>query len=411
MDKKLSLKDRFSAAARIITRGTFTMPVSEWKNYGSFGADTNSGVAVNTSNAQKYSAVFACVSTYEWVMASLPLRVTRKENDKLIEVKDGELYDLLLYPNKYLNAFTFIGLMNARLQLYGNAVAVIQFNNKGVATDLIPVEWSSVQVRLINGQPVYVIDDPDTGVKGTFLYWQVIHFRINSRNGWVGTSPISFARESIGHGIAIDSFGADFFRKGGNLKGALETEGHLSDAEFKDWKRRWENYYGGAVGDHETPVLEYGMKYKQLGVPPNDAQFIESDIFRITDVARFFKMPPSIIGENTKNAFTSAEQQDIQFVKYSLSPLCKSQEAELEFKLMSRDNQQKVDIKYNLDWLLRGDMLSRARYEQTLVSSGILTRNEAREIEGKTPLPGLDEPLEPAFLTGKSENNPDNGNK
>ena len=72
---------------------------------------------------------------------------------------------------------------------------------------------------------------------------------------------------------------------------------------------------------------------------------------------------------------------------------------------MDRNNQETLDIKYNLDNLLRGDMLSRARYEQTLVASGILTRNEAREIENKAPLPGLDVPLDPAFLTGKNNNN------
>jgi HK97 family phage portal protein len=121
-------------------------------------------------------------------------------------------------------------------------------------------------------------------------------------------------------------------------------------------------------------------------------------------------VPPSIIGENSRNTFSNGEQQDIQFVKYSIAPICKMEEAELEFKLMDRNNQEKLDIKFNLDYLLRGDMLSRARYEQTLVSSGILTRNEAREIENKAPLKGLDVPLDPAFLTGK-QNSQDNKNE
>jgi len=401
MGKKLSLLDRFSAAADILTRGTFTMPVSEWKSNYYFGASTNSGIAVNEVTAQRYSAVFACVRLYEWVTASLPMKITRTEGNTLVEIKEGEIFDLLNYPNRFQNIYQFNALMNARLQLHGNALAIIKTDKSGRAVELVPVEWSSVNVRLVNGEPVYVVDDKETGIKGTFLYWEVIHYKINSRNGWVGLSPLTVARESIGHGLAIEQFGSGFFKKGGNLKGALETDGHLSDKEFSAWKNRWEKYYGGAVGDHTTPVLEYGMKYKQIGVAPNDAQFIESGIFRITDVARFFGVTPSIIGENTKNAFTSAEQQAIDFVRYSLSPLCKNQVAELEFKLMNRDERGKNDIVFDLDYLLKGDMVTRARYLQVMVTTGIFTRNEARAVEGKSPLEGLDEPLDPAFITGK----------
>ena len=406
---KLKLRDRFRLAADVIRRGTFTMPVTEYIDNFPIGTLTNAGVAVNASNSQKFSAVFACVRTYEWVMASLPMRITKNSNGTLSEIKTGDIYSLLHWPNKYLNAFTFIGLMNARLQLYGNAVAVIIFNNKGVPVELIPVDWSSVNIKLYKGQPYYFINNAETGIytgsNEPFFSWQVIHFKINTRNGWTGTSPISVAREAIGLGVAAENFGSDFFNKGGNLKGVLETDQNIPDTAFNNWIKRWNKNYEGEKGNHKTPVLEYGMKYKALGIPPNDAQFIETRVYQVQDIARFFGTPPSIIGENSKNAFTSAEQQDIQFVKYALLPLCKSQEAELEFKLMDRNNQETLDIKYNLDNLLRGDMLSRARYEQTLVASGILTRNEAREIENKAPLPGLDVPLDPAFLTGKNNNN------
>jgi HK97 family phage portal protein len=400
---KLKFVDRFAAAANILSRGTFTMPVSEYKQSFTPTAISEAGITVNTSTSQTYSAVFACVRIYEWIMGSLPIRVTQMQDGKLIDLTDGPVYSLLNFPNKYLNRYSFFSLMNARLQLYGNAVAVIMFENN-IPTSLIPVDWSSVNIRLINGEPVYVINDIETGIKGPFLSWQVIHFKINSRNGWIGMSPLSAARESIGLGMAADKFGSSFFRKGGNLKGTLETDNHIGDKEFDAWKKRWEKYYGGSIGDHETPVLEYGMKYKPIGIPPNDAQFLETKIFQIQDVARFFGLPPSVIGENSRNTFSNGEQQDIQYVKYALSPICKMEEDELEFKLMSRDAQNKENISFNLDTLLRGDMLSRARYEQTLVSAGILTRNEAREIENKPALPGLDKPLDPAFLTGKQNN-------
>jgi HK97 family phage portal protein len=405
---KLTLRDRFSAAANILRRGTFTMPVSEYRAEFPIGGITHAGVSVNATSAQKFSAVFACVRTYEQVMASLPIRITGLVAGKLSDIKDGDLYNLIQFPNKYLNRFTFFGLMNARVQLYGNAVAIITFNSKMVPIELTPVEWSSVNVRLINNRPVYVINDPDTGISGTFLDWQVIHFKINCRNGWVGMSPITAAREAIGLGLAAEGFGSDFFEKGGNVKGVLETEGHIPDKEFDAWKKRWDKYYGGSAGDHSTPVLEYGMKYNKLGISQNDAQFLETRVHQVQDVARFFGLPPSVIGENSRNTFTNGEQQDIQYVKYALSPICKSQETELEFKLLTRDNQEKIDIKYSLNSLLRGDMITRARFGQIMVQSGTYTRNEVREMEDKAPLEGLDKPLEPAFLTGKTDNSNSN---
>jgi HK97 family phage portal protein len=391
------------AAGEVLMRGNYTMPMQEYIDSFPVGFPTNAGVNVNATSAEKFSAVFACVRTYEWVMASLPLRITSKKNEEITEVKNGELHDLLYYPNKYLNAFSFMSLMNARLQLYGNAVAVIIFNTRGIPVEFIPVSWTCVNMKLSNGQPVYMIDDPEVGIKGTYLFWEVIHFKINLRNPWVGRSPITVAREAIGLGMAAENFGSDFFKKGGNLKGVLETEQSIPDNAFKDWLKRWTKNYEGSKGDHKTPLLEYGMKYKMLGVPPNDAQFIETRVHQVQDIARYFGPPPSIIGENSRNTFLNGEQQDIQFGKYCISPLCKMEESELESKLMDRKSQEKFDIRFDLDYLLRGDMLTRARSEQILVSSGIFTRNEARKLENKTPLAGLDEPLNPAFLTGKTE--------
>lgn len=349
----------------------------------------------------KLSVVFACVRLLSELPASLPITVNKVTKGKREDLTGGPLHTLLHKPNKFMNSFSFIELMNARMQLHGDSFAVIKFSLRGDPSELIPVDSTCVTVKVFKGEPFYVIDDPDMGIKGTFFAWEVIHFKMLSRNGFTGMSPITAAREGIGLGLAAEKFGADFFQKGGNLKGALETEGHMDDGQFKAWKKRWERFYGGAVGDHTTPILEYGMKYKPIGIPPNDAQFIETRVYQLQDIARFFNVPSSLINEMSKASFASGEQQDMQFAKYSLRPILKSQECELETKLVNKKDEGTISIKYNMDGLLRADMKTRAAYEQTLVSTGILTRNEAREIENKEPLAGLDEPLDPAFLQGK----------
>jgi len=397
----MKLKERIRNAAHVLRRGTYLMPVSEYeKAFADATAISAAGVAVNASSSMKLSAVFACVRLLSEQPASLPITVTRSAKGVREDLSDSPLYQLLHFPNMFMNSFSFIELMNARLQLHGNSYAVIKFDRKGEPVELIPVDSSCVSVKIYKGQPFYIIDDPEMDVHGTFLFWEVIHFKNLSRNGVTGLSPISCAREGIGLGLASEKFGADFFQKGGNLKGVLETDNTLDDKIFSAWKSRWEKYYGGSVGDHTTPILEYGMKYKALGIPPNDAQFIETRVFQLQDIARFFNVPPTFIGELSRSTFSNGEQMDLQFVKYCLRPTLKREEVELEQKLVNRNEVGSISIKFNMDGLLRADMKTRAAYEQTLVSSGIITRNEAREIENKAPLPGLDEPLNPAFLTG-----------
>lgn len=394
--------DRLRNAASVIRRGTYIMPTDEYlRSYSDMSVSSSAGVAVNSFSALRLSAVFACVRILSEQPASFPITVHRVSKGKREDLNGGPLYNLLKTPNQFMNRFSFIELMNARLQLYGNSYAIIKFNLKGEPYNLIPVDSNCVTVKLFNGEPFYVINDYEMGVNGTFFYWEVIHFKMLSRNGIIGLSPITAAREGIGLGLAAERFGADFFAKGGNLKGVLETDNHIDDKIFAKWKEHWEKFYGGSVGDHTTPILEYGLKYKPIGIPPNDAQFLETRVFQLQDVARFFNMPPSLIGDLTRATFASGEQQDIQFVKYTLRPLCTNQEEEFEYKLVNRKDAGVIDIKYNMDGLLRADTATRGDHEQKLVQAGILTRNEAREMENKDPLPGLDVPLDPAFLTGK----------
>jgi HK97 family phage portal protein len=218
-----------------------------------------------------------------------------------------------------------------------------------------------------------------------------------SRNGIVGISPLDKAREAIGLGLAAENYGARFFGKGGNYKAVMETDKQLDDPEWKKFNKRINSYT-----DHDIPLLEYGIKYKDIGISPEQAQFVSSRTFQLQDIARFFNVPPHIIGDLSRATFSNIEHQDIQFVKYSLRSLLKRQEVELETKLAPMDGTEKPDIKYILDGMLRGDTKTRAAYYQALVPLGIITRNEAREEENRSPLPGLDEPLNPANITGKS---------
>jgi len=371
---------------------------------------SEAGICVNEETALKMSAVWSCIRLLSELPASLPIEVYR-ETGRSREAIDHPVKSLLLNPTVLMNRFTWHELMNAYLQGWGNAVAIIRSDDYyGLPYQLIPVHPSSVAVVVSDGQVFYKINDYDQKIHGTFFASEVVHYKMFSTNGLMGKSPIRIARDNIALGLAAEQFGNKFFARGGNLKAVIESEGHMSDKEFVEWKARWEKFYSGPVGDHTTPILEYGLKYKQLGIPPENAQFIATRTFQIQEIARIFNVPPHMIADLSRSTFSNIEHQDIQFVKYTLRPILRRQEMELEDKLLTPDEKGVIRIRFNLDGLLRGDLATQTTHLREMVLSGIMVPNEARGILNLNPLPGLDKPYVPANIVGnnKPEDQPGN---
>ena len=69
----------------------------------------------------------------------------------------------------------------------------------------------------------------------------------------------------------------------------LEHPGVLKDpAKVRD---SWNAVYRGTTNAHKIAVLEEGMKYQQIGIPPEEAQFLETRKFQINEIARLFRIP------------------------------------------------------------------------------------------------------------------------
>lgn len=377
-----------------------TASTSRKSGFSEFMGMGESGIAVNEESALRLSATWACIRLLSELPASLPLEVLKEEGNNRSPV-DHWVKDVLMEPSQLMNRFSFHETMNGWLQGWGNGYALIDINkyNKGIS--LIPLHPKGVEPLISDGKIFYKVKDELTGISGTFFRDEIIHYKMFSTDGIKGKSPIMVAKDNIALGLAAEKYGSQFFRKGGNIKAVIETPGHMGDVEFKEWKRRWDTYYKGASGDHETPVLEYGMSYKPMGIAPEAAQFIASRQFQLTEICRVFNVPPHLIGDLSRATFSNIEHQDLQFVKYTLRPILRRQEMELEEKLLDVKERGKIRIRFNLDGLLRGDLTSLTNHIVQLTNNGTLTRNEGRSLLNRNPIDGLDEPLDPANITGK----------
>ena len=164
-------------------------------------------------------------------------------------------------------------------------------------------------------------------------------------------------------------------------------------------------HYKDAARNFETPLLEYGIKYKNISISPVAAQTINSEILSIQDIARIFSLPPHLLAELTHATFSNIEQQNIFFSQYSLRPLCKRLETQLENKLFADFEQAEYSVKFDLRGIMRGDDAARSQYYEKAILAGWMTPNEARQLEQMVMLDGLDKPRMPLnYVEVGSEN-------
>ena len=361
--------------------------------------NSNTGIAVTPTSAMKFTGVLAAVSLRSELTASFPKVIYKNTPEGREPLWEDPLYKLIAYqPNPYMNAFTFWELLNTHLDLWGNAYAFIS-RYGGKVIGLTPIDPGAVEVVIEKGKLVYKVRDTgDAKLDKDHSPDKFLHFKDISFNGYVGISRISYAQKAIELGLQAQEFGLDFFKKGGSAKGVIEMDGQLDAEGFKTFKKHWDEN-----ANQGTPILDMGKKYKQLTIPPEDAQFIASREFQLQDIARIFRVPPHLLADLSRATFSNIEQSDIQFVKYSLRPMVKRYEHELEGKLLG-DDLGKKSIRFNLDGILRGDTATRAQYYSIMRQIEAMTANEVRGLENMNPLPGGDKLGNPATTSNKTNN-------
>ena len=359
----------------------------------------DSGVTVNTETALRFTAVFAAIKLLAENIAGLPKAVMVRTKDGGYEPAVKHPAHALLYvrPNAYMDVFTFWFTIIAWLEGKGNAFAVIRYE-KGKPVALHPVYPDWVKVVFVNGEKMYVVKatNPDFSfLDGTYLENEMLHFMLFTFNGIVGVDPISYNAAAIGEGIAAQKFTADYFRTGGAIKGTIETDQALGDDDYDRFMAHW----AATSGNGQTPLLEYGFKYKAINLSPEASQLLQSKTFSIDDIARIFCIPPHMLAELSHATFSNIEQQNIFFGEYSLRPICKRLEKQLELKLFTDKERGDYHVKFDLNGLMRGDAQARAVFYEKGINAGWMTPNEAREFEGMKRLEGLDEPRIPLNYT------------
>lgn len=213
----------------------------------------------------------------------------------------------------------------------------------------------------------------------------VLHIPGLGFDGLVGYSPIAMAKNAIGMALACEEYGAKFFANGAQPGGVLEHPGIIKDPARV--RESWNSVYQGAGNSHRIAVLEEGMKYTPIGIPPNEAQFLETRKFQIDEIARIYRIPPHMVGDLEKSSFSNIEQQSLEFVKYTLDPWVIRWEQGLARALFTDGEKGRLFFKFNVDGLLRGDYVSRMNGYAVGIQNGFLSPNDVRSLENMDLIP------------------------
>ena len=359
---------------------------SSWFSPPSFFFGTSSsGKAVNEKTALQTTAVYACVRILAETIASLPFHTYRYTlNGKEKAIEHPIYYLLHSEPNPEMTSFVFRETLMSHLLLWGNAYAQIIRDGRGRVLGLYPLLPNKVIVnRNQHGELVYQYEKD--GQTYFLRSYEVLHIPGLGFDGLIGYSPIAMAKNAIGMAIATEEYGAKFFANGANPGGVLEHPGVVKDpARIRE---SWNAVYQGSSNAHRVAVLEEGMKFQSIGIPPEQAQFLETRKFQLNEIARIFRIPPHMIGDLEKSSFSNIEQQSLEFVMYTLDPWVVRWEQAIQRALFTENEKRQYFVKFNVDGLLRGDYQSRMNGYAVGRQNGWLSANDIRELENLNRIP------------------------
>jgi HK97 family phage portal protein len=312
-----------------------------------------------------------------------------KENWKYVD-ESNSLYNLLnVQANPIIGAYMFKKLIVTNLLLKGNCYILITKDNNNRKKRLDILVTDSVVPVIMAGQLKY-----EEKITGTIYdASEIIHILNYTSDGLIGQSTLANAATSLGIAYDSEQHSGNFFKSGGALQGILSPKadaqiGAQRAAAAKAAFIGTNNAAVYGVSTNNVVVMENGMEYQPISISPAESQLLESRQFNVIDICRFFNVPPSLAFSET-GKFSTAEQQQIDYLNNCLAPLIEKIENEMFRKLYLPSEWSETELRFDVENLLRLDASSKANYLTQLFNVGGLTTNEIREkTNAKNPVKG-----------------------
>lgn len=353
-----------------------------------FGA-SGSGKSVTARSAIQVSAVYACVRVIAETVASLPLHVYEQQDTGSVKAISHPLYRILHdEPNAEMTSYVLREAMLSHLLLWGNAYCQIIRSGRGQVLGLYPLLPDHMEVdRDSSGKLTYTYTSGDSKVV-RLDPTDVLHIPGLGFDGVMGYSPIALERNAIGLGIAAEEYGGKFFGNGATPAGVLTHPNTVKDP--KRLRESWNAAYGGSANAGKVAILEEGMRFERIAIPNNEAQFLETRKFQVSEICRIYRVPPHLVGDLEHATFSNIEHQSISFAVHTIRPWLVRIEQSFNRALFSDKEKGRFYTQFNIDGLMRGAYKERMEGYAIARQNGWMSANDIRELENMNPIPDTD---------------------
>ena len=396
------IADGLRALARAPVRNAVTAQSLAAAGYPISAADCSA------ETARKLSAVDACIEILSNSIAKLPSYVM--DNRTRERVPHRILEVLNVRPNEAMTPFIRKKVLETSRLEGGNGYDwIIRNPSTGYVEELIPIPWQFVEPwRDTGGRIWYTVTNPVTGEPMVLPNEDICHYKGSTRDGLKGISVLRRASEVVAAATAAQEYDRSYYESGGQPAGVLTVDADLGGPAIgpdrkpltdpdgsiisrkEKLRREWEKVHSGPSNSHRIAILDLGLTYKPLAATNKDAQFVENKEVTVKDIARFFGVPLYKLQEG-KQAYSSNEQNAIEYVVSTLHPAVTQYEEEQTWKLLPGFELRKgLEIRINLMAELKGDTSSRAAWYQTMTEISAFCPNDILALEDMPDVPGGD---------------------
>ena len=337
----------------------------------------------HNSFALSLSAVYSAVELISNSIALLPIQVKFKDDKGEPQVNSEHELNLA-FNNNDMSKYMIIKMMVVDMLLFGNGYALIE-RSGGHVTGIRYLESNDVQVQWDKyKKKLYYTCNT---VAGKIIQPEnILHIYKNSRDGHTGIGVLKYAARTIDLANYTENSSLDYFAKGLNVTGIVHAKQPMNKMQAQQALNSIEGNVNADKAYYK--FLPFDIDFQPLTQNAKDAQMIETRLFNVSEIARFFNISPVLLQDLSKSSYSTVEAANLQFLTQTLLPYISIIEAEFNRKLVGEEN---IFIDLDEREFLRTDSQSTANYYVTLVNAGILSRNEVREQLGYNKVEGGDE--------------------
>lgn len=355
---------------------------------------TSSNVSMTPLKAMRLAAVYACVRVVAAAVGSLPVEISQDDgkNGRRLVRDDPRWLLLNEFPNPEMTGMELIENWVAHAMLWGAGYLYIVRNGKGEPVELWPLMPDATKpMRSTDGKLYYETELPVSREKIKLPKEQVI-----ALHAVMGLSPSMNARDMLATTYAAQSYAGRFWQNNARPGGVIELPEGMDEDEMDEFIRRWKAGHEGLKRAQLVGILTAGAQWKEVGLSPEQAQFLETRQYGAKEISMIWGVPPHRIGIIEPGmSRISLEQQSIEFVTYTLREWLVRIEQAFRTNLFTGKDDIAVNRKprFNVAELMRGDIRSRFEAYAIGIQWGFLNRGDPRRYEG-LPDPGDEAQLE-----------------